>query len=122
MLLTHADRCDLNAAVGRLESILVQWDDWHGDDLCRGAGEALPPPDLDAWYASLREATRIVSGIRRRQAKRREARSRRGSVLTDDVPRHPDPRPCAGCGETISNVWSADAECDNSTDPDFVPY
>ena len=42
---------------------------------------AWPDHDLDECWKQAREVVRLLSRIRRRQAKRREARQRRDSVL-----------------------------------------
>jgi len=55
-------------------------DDWH-EARDERAGRIGGPLDVERLHSQARELASVLGGVRRRHAKRREARERRGSVL-----------------------------------------
>lgn len=55
-------------------------DDWHEASDER-AGRIEEPLDVERLHSQARELANVLGRVRRRHAKRREARERRGSVL-----------------------------------------
>ena len=88
MHLTLEDRTDLYAAYRVTDNRLgPMLDEWHSADQAAPwepgstGGFSTAPVDVDGMHALARELVRHLAAIRRRQAKRHEARERRGSPL-----------------------------------------
>ena len=86
--LTLDDRTDLYAAHLVIDNELgPMLDDWHSDDQTAPwkpgstGGFSTAPVDVDRMHALARELVRHLAAVRRRHAKRLEARERRGSPL-----------------------------------------
>ena len=82
MHLTVEDRTDLYAAYQVVDRELgPMFDDWRSDDITSPTGWDPAPVDVDRMHALARELVRHLAAVRRRHAKRHEARERRGSPL-----------------------------------------
>ena len=85
--LTLEDRTDLYAAHQVLDRKLgPMLDDWHSDGQAAPwkpgpGGFSTAPVEVDRMHALARELVRHLAAVRRRHAKRLEARRRRGSPL-----------------------------------------
>lgn len=74
------DRQDIARAEAIIEGLRRDLDDWHeASQLSVGRREE--PLEIERLHREARELANVLGKVRRRHAKRREARERRGSVL-----------------------------------------
>lgn len=75
-----ADRRDMARAETLIDRLWGELGEWRVSD--RGeAGSREGPLDVEGLHGQARELANLLGKVRRRHAKRREARERRGSVL-----------------------------------------
>jgi len=77
---SETDRTDIARAEAIMEGLRRDLDDWYKSShpSVGGREEAL---DIGRLHRRARELANVLGKVRRRHAKRREARERRGSVL-----------------------------------------
>ncbi len=80
LALSKVDRQDLDRVEAMIQEVARDLDEWH--EARRGhGGQREGPLDLERLHRRAREVANALGRMRRRQAKRREARERRGSAL-----------------------------------------
>lgn len=74
------DRRDIARAETIIEGLRRDLDDWH-EASHPSVGRREAPLEIERLHREARELANVLGRVRRRHAKRREARERRGSVL-----------------------------------------
>lgn len=75
-----ADRRDMARAEALIDRLWNELAEWRAGDSQEG-GAREGPLDVEELHGQARELANLLGKVRRRHAKRREARERRGSVL-----------------------------------------
>ena len=77
---SETDRQDIARAEAIMESLRRELDGWYATSR-QPVGGREEPLDAGRLHRQARELANVLGKVRRRHAKRREARERRGSVL-----------------------------------------